>query len=349
MLYQPFSVHGDLPLRVSPASDNPAERDLTRLCRWLADHPVWVQDELVRHGALLFRGFAVDGPEDFETLARAVDDELQNQYLGTSPRNSLTEYVFNASELPDFYPIPQHCEMTFCAKPPRRVFFCCLEEPDTGGGETPLCDFRKVWNDLDADVRDRFLAGGLRIIRNYAGPNAGAPTDPTQLKPWPDMFCTTDKAEVEAQCKKERFDVTWLDGDALRLESTQPVTIEHPFTRETVWYNHLTTFHVSTAVAEYTRIAELRPTTRHQNMLRMAQGIDKQLRARPPEERGMHVTYLDGSEIPEEDINACATRCGATCPSPRGRKATSSPSTTSPPPTAACRTRARATSPCAGA
>lgn len=317
MLYQPFHIHGDLPLQVTPRTiDDPAERDLDRLCSWLVDHPVWVQEELVRHGALLFRGFDIESPDHFEALARSIDDELKNHYLGTSPRNALTDYVFNASELPDYYPIPQHCEMTFCAHPPRRVFFCCLEEPDAGGGETPLCDFRKVWNDLDPEVRERFLEGGLRIVRNYAGPDAGdqvlrAPgassassTDPTQLKPWPDMFGTTDKAEVEAQCASEGFEAIWLDGDALRLVSTQPVTIEHPFNHETVWYNHLTTFHASTAVAEYTRINALRPSPRHQNILRMAEGINRQILAKPPEERGMHVTYRDGSEIPDADVDA---------------------------------------------
>ena len=318
MLYQPFRVHGGLPVHVSPSTENPDERDPTLLCQWLGDHPVWVQDQLAKYGALLFRGFDIHGPDDFEAVARAIDDELKNHYLGTSPRNALTEYVFNASELPDYYPIPQHCEMTFCAHPPRRVFFCCLEEPRTGGGETPLCDFRKVWSELDPRVRERFLVGGLRIIRNYAGPAAGdqvlrtpdasspsgPPTDPTQLKPWPDMFGTTDKAEVEAQCLAEGFEPIWLAGDALRLVSTQPVTIDHPFTHQTVWYNHLTTFHVGTGLAEYTRIAKLRPTPRHQNMLRMAEGIDRLVRAKPPEERGMHVTYLDGSEILEADIEA---------------------------------------------
>ena len=43
--------------------------------------------------------------------------------------------------------------MSFCANPPRRVFFCCTVEPADGGGETPLCDFRAVWRDLDPDVR----------------------------------------------------------------------------------------------------------------------------------------------------------------------------------------------------
>ena len=35
-----------------------------------------MQDKLIRHGAILFRGFAVRTPDDFERIARAIDDDL---------------------------------------------------------------------------------------------------------------------------------------------------------------------------------------------------------------------------------------------------------------------------------
>jgi hypothetical protein len=182
------------------------------------------------------------------------------------------------------------------------VFFACLEPPAEGSGETPLCDFRAVWRDLDPDVKRRFEEGGIRIVRNYAGPEAGEPTDPTQLKPWPDMFGTTDRAEVEATCRAEGFEPVWRPGGALRLVSTQPVTRTHPVTGETVWHNHVTTFHVGTAAAEYARIAAFRPTERHQGLLQIARGLDARLRATPSDERGMHCTYADGREIPDADL-----------------------------------------------
>jgi len=299
----PYHVSGELPLHVRPRGDAPADRDLGALCQHLKERADAVQEALARHGALLFRGFAVEGPEDFERLARAIDDDLKRDYMGTSPRGAVSGSVFNASELPDYYPIPQHCEMSFCAQPPRRVFFCCLQPPAEGSGETPLCDFRAVWRDLDPGVRSRFEEGGLRIVRNYAGPDAGEPTDPTQLKPWPEMFGTTDRQAVEERCRAEGFEPEWLEGGALRLISTQPVGRPHPVTGEMAWHNHVTTFHVGTAAAEYERIARLRPTERHRGLLRMARELDRQLRARPPEERGMHCTRADGSEIPDEDLD----------------------------------------------
>ena len=48
-------------------------------------------ERLAAHGALLFRGFDVADAPAFERVARAIDAELKNEYLGTSPRNALTE------------------------------------------------------------------------------------------------------------------------------------------------------------------------------------------------------------------------------------------------------------------
>ena len=152
------------PLLVEPSGD----ASLDGLVRWAAQPEA--RQRLQEHGALLFRGFAVPDAAAFERVARAVDPELKKDYLGTSPRDALTEFVFTASELPGHYPIPQHCEMSFVRSPPRRLFFACLR-PNVGlGGETPLCDYRRVVADLDPAVRDRWEERGLRIVRNYSGP-----------------------------------------------------------------------------------------------------------------------------------------------------------------------------------
>ncbi len=291
----------ELPLVILPGGDDATARDVGALCQWLKDESDQVQRWLTEHGALWFRGFAVEGPEDFERVARAVDPELKNEYLGTSPRDALTAYVFNASELPDYFPIPQHCEMSFVAEPPRRVFFCCLEAPDVGSGETPLCDFRKVWRDLDPGVKRRFEERGLRIVRNYGPPGQGG-NDAMQLKGWDEMFQTTDHAVVEEKCREQGFEPVWLPGESLRLIHAQPVTRKHPVNGECVWHNHLTTFHLSTAVDEYERIAAFRPSDRHRGLLRIARGLEQEAVAKGPEAQSMHTTYLDGSEIPREDV-----------------------------------------------
>ena len=250
---------------------------------------------LARHGALLFRDFDVADAPAFEQVARAIDDDLKCDYLGTSPRDALTGYVFTASELPSYYPIPQHCEMSFVADPPRHLFFCCLVEPARGCGETPLADFRKVAAELPASVMARFEARGLRIVRNYSGPGGGRRFDLWRLKRWDQMFGTTDRREVEARCRREGFEPVWTKGDGLRIVSWQPAIRTHPVTGERVWHNHSTTFHPTQAAAEYRRIHRLRPTVRHFGLWKLAQVLEAMQRRNDPDELAMYCTYGDGT------------------------------------------------------
>jgi len=161
-----------LPLVIEPSGD---ATDQT-LASWLEHNRDTLLGQLHERGALLFRGFDIDQPEAFERVVLALDPDLKDEYLGTSPREGLTQYVFTASELPGWYPIPQHCEMSFLPTPPRRLFFGCLVAPNNGqgeGGETPLVDFRRVLQRLDPDVRQRFEERGIRTIRNYGPPGSG--------------------------------------------------------------------------------------------------------------------------------------------------------------------------------
>src|SRR6185295_8348316 len=180
-----------LPLVIEP-SPGSGHRGEAALLAFIGAHRAHLEERLVAHGALLLRGFDVNGAHGFERVARAFEPVLQNDYLGTSPRDALTDHVFSSSELPPHYPIPQHCEMSFLARPPRRLFFTCLEPSSGPGGETPLADFRRVYQDLPADVRARFEAKGVRNVRNYAGPRGGGRFDPWKLKRWDEVFGTTD-------------------------------------------------------------------------------------------------------------------------------------------------------------
>lgn len=291
-----------LPLVIEPASS--ADRAPDALCRWLGEEAPRVNEKLGVHGAILFRGFDVEGPEAFERVARAMDPDLKNAYLGTSPRDALTEYVFSASELPSYYPIAQHCEMTFIKTPPRRLFFCCFVAPKGPGGETPLVDVRRVYRDLDPEVRARFEERGIRIIRNYSGPEGGSRFDPFRLKRWDEMFGTSDRAVVEAICRENGFDYAWSAGGELRLTSVHPATAVHPATGETAWFNHSQVFHVNSAAAEYERVSRRLGRLRYRLLARVASalvGVKSLLGG--PEGHGMHCTFGDGSPIPDRDMD----------------------------------------------
>ena len=141
---------------------------LEAVCEYAKENQAHIHASLLKEGALRFRGFEVRTPRHFQDLARQLAPNLKDEYLGTSPRNPVagTEYVFSASELPPHYPIMQHCEMSFLPNAPQNLLFYGHLAP-LKGGETPLCDFRKVAADMHPDIKAEFKARGVRHIRNY--------------------------------------------------------------------------------------------------------------------------------------------------------------------------------------
>ena len=277
---------------------------LAGLLEFVEHHRGWLHDQLQTRGAALLRGFGLRTPAEFETAARAVEPALQNEYLGTSPRDALTPYVFSASELPPYYPIPQHCEMTFVKTPPRRLMFACLVAPTGGGGETPLCDMRTVAAELDPAVRGRFERGGIRIIRNYDGPSGKGFLDLWQLKRWDELFQTTDRAVVEAKAAAEGVftDLSWGPGDRLRLISEHDALRAHPETGVPVWFNHVQVFHLSTAAAELRRIYGRTGDLRSLGLWGFARVMTAAKRRKGAEAQSMHCTHRDGREIAGADL-----------------------------------------------
>jgi hypothetical protein len=193
-----------------------------QLARRPAAHP--------RRGAAA-RGFGIDSAQAFEAAARAVEPELKNEYLGTSPRDALTPYVFSASELPPYYPIPQHNEMSFLKRPaaaadvrvPGRG---AARRRDAAGGHAGGRGGARPGGARAVRAR------GIRIIRNYGGPSGAGRFDLWQLKRWDEVFQTTDRAVVEAKCAAEKVytDVRWGPGDRLRLVSEHEALRDHPET-----------------------------------------------------------------------------------------------------------------------
>ena len=154
-----------LPLIFEPVE--PEEKTLVGLVNWIQTNREELNDLLVHHGALLFRGFPVWTAEEFESVARALDPDLKNAaYHGTAPRNSLTDYVQSSVELPGYYPIPQHIEMSYLKNKANRLFFWSML-PARNGGETPVTDFRQVYRDLPAEVREAFETRNIKILRLF--------------------------------------------------------------------------------------------------------------------------------------------------------------------------------------
>ncbi len=291
-----FNPHR-LPLLIEPDAD----KSVNKLIHWLKENRESFDKEFYEHGAVLFRGFDTDSPKLFEDVAFTIDNRLKNDYLGTSPRDKVegTTYIFSASELPGYYPIMQHCEMSYMTHPPIKLFFYCDVEPEYGG-ETPICDFRKVYRDLDKKIRDDFDEKGLITVRNYSGLNGKGKFNLWELKSWDQIFLTTDKSEVEKQCREHDMEYEWLNNGNLRILHRTPAAINHPVTGEKTWFNHTQVFHVAAAPLEYEYIhaQQKRMKTLFWNIFTKLMVRVKKSSTQPINQ-SMNMLFGDGSEIPD--------------------------------------------------
>ncbi|MFF9642511.1 TauD/TfdA family dioxygenase [Kitasatospora aureofaciens] len=215
-----------------------------RLDRWIGANRARLVDELHRHGALLFRGFAVDSPAEFGSAARAYSPDLLDYLERAAPRTEIADKVFTSTELAADRWIDFHHEMSYSHNWPSILYFYG-DRPSAQGGATPVASERAVFPKIPQEIRERFQRHGVAYVRNYS---------PGLDIPWQDVFQTTDRAEVEAYCRASDTEFTWTGDDGLRTRSVRQAVARHPHTGETVWFNHAHMWHVSTLdgdVAEY--------------------------------------------------------------------------------------------------
>jgi len=234
------------PVRRSPLTDEPfvlrieATLPDLDLARWLAGRREQIRSDLDQYGAVLLSGFAVDDPAAFGAAARTISPDLLDYLERAAPRTEVADKVFTSTEFAADQWIPLHHEMSYSHNWPALVFFYC-DVPAGSGGATPLASERTVLPRLPADIRARFQRDGVRYIRNF-----GAGLD----LPWQEVFQTTDRAEVEAYCRRSGTEWEWIGTDGLRTTAIRQATARHPRTGEQVWFNHAHLFHVSNMPVE---------------------------------------------------------------------------------------------------
>jgi len=203
------------------------------LAEWAGSHRQQLDEWFDKHGAILFRGFGLDGVEDFERVATAVAGDLFAEY-GDLPPESASQRVYGSTPYPADKMILFHNESSHLPTWPLRQFFFCVI-PSATGGTTPLLDSRAVYQALDPAVREEFERKGLMYVRNFS---EGIDV------PWQDFFHTTDKAEVEAVCRDSGMTCQWTTGDGLRISQHSPAVVDHPRTGERLFFNQVQLHHV---------------------------------------------------------------------------------------------------------
>jgi len=216
-----------LPLVVEPTSPDVVLAD------WCATNREWVEEQLLHHGAVLFRNFNLPSPADFERAAKAVYGELFGDY-GDLPRNAAGEKIYESTPYPNDQMILFHCESSHLPSWPRKISFHCVT-PAPVGGATPVFDTREVLKHLDPAVVEAFRTKGLMYVRNFS-----KGVDPT----WEDFFHTTDKTKVEQLCRDAGSEFEWKKDGGLRIINRSKGIVKHPKTLEDLFFNQVQIHHI---------------------------------------------------------------------------------------------------------
>lgn len=205
------------------------------LAQWAGQNRPRLEQLMLGHGGVLFRGFDITSPEAFRTVMSAASGDLLEYTYRSTPRSEVGGKVYTSTEYPADQTIPMHNEMSYTSSWPMEIWFCCLVTA-AEGGETPIADSRQVLARLDPALVRRFEDKGVMYVRNY-----GEGLD----LPWQVVFQSEERAEVEAGCRARGIEVEWLGDDRLRTRQVAQATARHPTTGERLWFNQAHLFHVT--------------------------------------------------------------------------------------------------------
>jgi alpha-ketoglutarate-dependent taurine dioxygenase len=189
---------------------------------WVHENRAKLIDQAAQHGAILFRGFPLATPQDFDAFVTAFDltNFAYDQSLSNAVRVNKTPRVFTANEAPPSVTIFLHHEMAQTPIYPSRLFFFCEHAAETGGA-TPICRSDILWKRL-AEKCPKFAhdceTKGLKYsnvmpTENDATSGMG--------RGWQSTLRTTTRQGAETRLKSLGYSWEWLPDGSLR--ATTPV------------------------------------------------------------------------------------------------------------------------------
>lgn len=235
----PADLDVEFPLYISPEDLNlPADATAEAI----GEKKDLVRQLMLKHGALVFRGFestmTMDGYRDaYKALGfSSCEDPLEGTFLR---KNADKEIKFTFNQNPTHY-VGMHTECTHTLGPVSGAFWC--GNPASVGGEFTLLDGRKMFFDLDQDVVQRFYDKDVRIkvVGLPAGPLAnivprnmlaGAFEGAAKVMPGPTADLM-EKYELDFFVLDDYEGVPRFGG----LEPRQSPLNRHPKTGDPLWF-----------------------------------------------------------------------------------------------------------------
>ncbi|GAB3350948.1 TauD/TfdA family dioxygenase [Lysobacter tyrosinilyticus] len=229
-LFSPKEHH---PIVITPA----AGASLETLGQYLQDNRELLQQQLLRHGGILFRGFELGSAEDFRACSERLGARSFDYVGGNSPRTRVSPDVYTSTEYPATETISLHNEMSYLPSWPTRLFFFSLI-PASSGGQTSLAHSVDVLRAVPEETVRKLRDKKIKYIRNFQ-------PDIPLGKSWQATYQTENRADVEAIVAGQGSTCEWTAKGGLRVSTVCDAFTSHPQTGEEVWFNQAEQWHPS--------------------------------------------------------------------------------------------------------
>ncbi|XP_024971791.1 clavaminate synthase-like protein At3g21360 [Cynara cardunculus var. scolymus] len=203
-------------------------------------HKPWLEYLLQKRGVILFRGFNISSPSDFNNVVEAFGfPEMHYASVGgRASRTKVVGRVYTANEFPPDKEIPFHHEMAYISSFPSKLFFFCDEEPRKGG-ETPVVLSNIIYEKMK-ERHPAFVAKleehGLTYIKL-----ASETDDPSSFTGtgWKTTYNTDDKKVAEERTAKQGTKLEWIGDVARILTRPMPAIRSDEKSGKKTWFNSL--------------------------------------------------------------------------------------------------------------
>jgi len=202
-----------------------------------------IEDQLAESQCIVFKKTPSKSPQDFSDFLGHLGFRTQDylhyvKAMGARSMQStqVSASVRTASDEPPEWCIEPHCEYHTAGLPAKIILYC--DKPASSMGETTLADNRKIRQELDPKVVEKFDRLGVEYEVYYPSRETSC------YNSWQGNI-SEDKAAVEEYLTALDYTFEWTENEGLRYKKVFPTTVPHDETGEPTWFNQLHAHHRS--------------------------------------------------------------------------------------------------------
>lgn len=217
-----------------------ADATLDAAVDWVAQNRGELVQQARTHGTVLFRGFPMSEPEEFDRFIAAF--EMENfpyeESLSNAVRINYTPRVFSANEAPPEVTIFLHHEMAQTPVYPGMLFFCCQKAADRGGA-TPLCRSDTLFEQMLEKCPEFAKACEQKGLK-YSNVMPGEDDAESGMgRSWQSTFRASSREAAEQRMADLGYSWEWLDDGCLRATTPVLPAVSKASNGRKVFFNQL--------------------------------------------------------------------------------------------------------------